>query len=82
VPLTAGLVGKRLGTKHLATLFGMTFLSHQIGAFFGAWLGGLTSSRFGEFGWMWNVNIGLALPATLICMPIREPKLDPRSAPA
>ena len=40
VPPTAGLVGKLFGTRYLATLFGLTLLSHQIGGFFGAWLGG------------------------------------------
>ena len=41
VPPTAGLVGKLFGTRYLATLFGLTLLSHQIGGFLGAWLGGM-----------------------------------------
>ncbi len=41
VPPTAGLVGKLFGVRYLATLFGLTLLSHQIGGFFGAWLGGI-----------------------------------------
>ena len=41
VPPTAGLVGKLLGARYLATLFGLTLFSHQIGGFFGAWLGGV-----------------------------------------
>ena len=41
VPLTSGLVAKVFGTRHLGSLFGVCFLSHQIGSFLGAWLGGL-----------------------------------------
>ena len=42
VPPTAGLVGKLFGMRYLSTLFGLTLLSHQIGGFLGAWLGGLS----------------------------------------
>lgn len=73
VPPTAGLVGKLFGTRHLGTLFGLTLLSHQIGGFFGAWLGGLTIARFGDFGWMWYADMTLAALAALACAPIREP---------
>jgi len=72
VPPTAGLVGKLFGTRYLATLFGLTLLSHQIGGFFGAWLGGLAFVRFGDFSPMWYADIALALAAALINLPIRE----------
>jgi MFS family permease len=72
VPPTAGLVGKLFGVRYLATLFGLTMLSHQIGAFFGAWLGGLALSRFGDYTWMWWADAALALGAALINLPIRE----------
>ena len=72
VPPTAGLVGKLFGTRYLATLFGLTLLSHQIGGFFGAWLGGLAFVRFGDFSWMWYADIALALAAALVNLPIRE----------
>lgn len=72
VPPTAALVGKLFGTRYLATLFGLTLLSHQIGGFLGAWLGGLTISRFGDFGWMWYADMLLALLAALVNLPIRE----------
>lgn len=72
VPPTAGLVGKLFGVRYLATLFGLTLLSHQIGGFFGAWLGGIALVRFGDFGWMWYADIVLALGAALINLPIRE----------
>jgi predicted MFS family arabinose efflux permease len=72
VPPTAGLVGKLFGTRYLSTLFGLTLLSHQVGGFFGAWLGGLAFVRFGDFSWMWYADILLALAAALVNLPIRE----------
>jgi len=82
VPPTAGLVGKLFGTRYLATLFGLTLLSHQIGGFFGAWLGGLTISRFGDYSWMWYLDIGFALLAAAANLPIRETAVAPRPAAA
>ena len=72
VPPTAGLVGKLFGTRYLATLFGLTLLSHQTGGFFGAWLGGLAFVQFGDFSWMWYADIALALAAAAANLPIRE----------
>jgi predicted MFS family arabinose efflux permease len=72
VPPTATVVGKLFGTRYLGTLFGMTLLSHQIGGFMGAWLGGLAISRFGDFTWMWYADAVLALAAALVNLPIRE----------
>jgi len=80
VPPTAGLVGKLFGTRYLGTLFGLTLLSHQIGGFFGAWLGGITISRFGDYHWMWYADIVLAAAAALLCLPIREARLPQRTA--
>lgn len=72
VPPTAGLVGKLFGLRYLATLFGLTLLSHQIGGFFGAWLGGLALTSFGNYDWMWYADIVLASLAALANLPIRE----------
>lgn len=77
VPPTAGLVGKLFGTRYLATLFGLTLLSHQIGGFLGAWLGGLAIERNGNFLWMWYADIALALAAALVNLPIREARVTP-----
>ncbi|KQV52305.1 MFS transporter [Massilia sp. Root335] len=82
VPPTAGLVGKLFGTRYLATLFGLTLLSHQIGGFFGAWLGGLAFVRFGDYTWMWYADIALALAASLVNLPIREAKPHAAAAAA
>jgi len=81
VPPTAGLVGKLFGTRYLATLFGITLFSHQIGGFFGAWLGGIALVATGNYDWMWYADMALAALATIINLPIREPKMG-RFAPA
>lgn len=75
VPPTAGLVGKLFGTRYLATLFGLTLLSHQIGGFLGAWLGGISMAHDGNYLWMWYADIGLAALAALVNLPIREDKI-------
>lgn len=72
VPPTAAIVGKLFGTRYLATLFGLTLLSHQIGGFLGAWLGGVAISQFGDFTWMWYADITLAVLAALVNLPIKE----------
>ncbi|MEH6418744.1 MFS transporter [Pseudomonas sp. CGJS7] len=74
VPPTAGLVGKLFGPRYLGTLFGLTLLSHQIGGFFGAWLGGVAMAKFGDYTWMWYADIALALMAAAAHLPIREAK--------
>jgi len=82
VPPTAGLVGKLFGTRYLATLFGLTLLSHQIGGFLGAWLGGISFASSGNYQWMWYADIALALVAAASNLPIREARLAPRTAAA
>ena len=72
MPPTAGLVGKLYGTRYLSTLFGLTLLSHQVGGFFGAWLGGIAITAQGNYDWMWYADIVLALLAALCNLPIRE----------
>jgi predicted MFS family arabinose efflux permease len=75
VPPTAGLVGKLFGMRYLATLFGLTLLSHQIGGFFGAWLGGIAVEHFGNYSWMWYADATFAAIAALLNLPIRETKI-------
>ena len=75
VPPTAGLVGKLFGPRHMGTLFGLTLFSHQIGAFFGAWLGGVALEYGGDYSWMWYADMALAAAAALVNLPIREAPL-------
>jgi predicted MFS family arabinose efflux permease len=72
VPPTAGITAKLFGTRYLATLFGFTLLSHQVGGFFGAWLGGIAVTQTGSYAWMWWADAALALAAALVNLPIRE----------
>ena len=72
VPPTAALVGKLFGIRYLATLFGLTLLSHQIGGFLGAYLGGLVLEAQGDYQWMWWADIALSAFAALINLPIKE----------
>jgi MFS family permease len=82
VPPTAGLIGKLFGVRYLATLFGLATFTHQVGAFFGAWLGGLALVRFGDYSWMWYADMALATLAAFVNLPIREARLQPVVAPA
>ena len=72
VPPTAGLIGKLFGPRYLGTLFGLTLLSHQVGGFFGAWLGGVALEHSGDYSWMWYSDMALAALAALVNLPIRE----------
>lgn len=76
VPPTAGVVSKLFGTRYLATLFGLTLFSHQIGGFFGAWLGGIAVTEFGSYQMMWVADIALALLAAVANLPIKEARID------
>jgi MFS family permease len=82
VPPTSGLVGKLFGTRYLATLFGLTLLSHQVGGFLGAWLGGVALAQTGSYDWIWYADIALALLAAVVNLPIREAPLQAEPAAA
>ena len=81
VPPTAGLVAKFYGPQYMATLFGLVMLSHQVGGFLGAWLGGKTFEATNSYDLMWYADIALALAAAMIHLPIRE-KAVPRALAA
>ncbi|MEP7056472.1 MAG: MFS transporter [Caldimonas sp.] len=81
VPPTAGLVAKFFGPAHMATLFGVVMLTHQIGGFLGAYFGGKAFEWTGSYDWLWYADIVLAIGAALIHLPIREALPKPRAAP-
>ena len=72
VPLTSGLVGQIFGVRYLSTLYGIVFLSHQVGSFFGAWAAGYAYDRLGSYDAAWAASIALALFAALVHLPIRD----------
>ncbi len=72
VPPTAAIVSKLFGLRYFATLFGLTLLSHQIGGFLGAYLGGLVLVSNGDYQWMWWADIALSGMAALVNLPIKE----------
>lgn len=76
VPLTSGIVAQVFGVRYMATLFGIVFLSHQIGSFLGVWLGGVIHDRTGSYDGMWWAGIALGLFATLVHLPIDERPLE------
>ena len=75
VPPTAGLIAKFFGTANMATLFGIVLLTHQIGGFLGAWLGGRVLEATGNYNGVWYIDIVLAIGAALLHLPIREARV-------
>ena len=72
VPLTTGIVGQVFGVRYLATLFGVVFLSHQVGSFLGVWLGGRLYDATGSYDGIWWAGVALGLVAALVHLPIDE----------
>jgi MFS family permease len=83
VPVTSGLIADVFGVKYLATLTGIAFLFHQVGSFFGAWLGGYLFDATGSYQLMWILTIALGVLAGLINLPINDrPIVRPAAAAA
>ena len=72
VPLTSGLVATFFGAKWMTMLYGFVFLSHQVGSFLGAWLGGYIFDKLQSYDAMWWISFGLGLAAAAVNWPIRE----------
>jgi predicted MFS family arabinose efflux permease len=72
VPPTAGLVSLFFGARYLGMLYGIAFLSHQIGAFVGVWLGGFVYDQTGSYAIVWYLGILLGLASAALHLPIRE----------
>ena len=80
IPLTSGLIVVFFGPRYLSMLYGLVFLSHQIGSFVGAWLGGIWYDWFGNYEAMWWLNAAAGLFAFAVNWAIREPRAE--AAPA
>ncbi len=72
VPPTSGLVAVMFGPRYMGTLFGFVFLSHQIGSFFGIWLGGISYELLGSYDLFWWTSIAMGVAAAIVHYPIRE----------
>ena len=75
VPPTNGIVAQIFGTKYLSTLFGIVFLSHQVGSFIGAYLGGYFYDLYGSYDYAWYIAIALSVFAAMVHLPIDEQPL-------
>ena len=78
VPLTSGIVAHIYGLKYMGTLYGLIFLSHQIGSFIGVWLGGELYDKFGSYDIVWWVGVGVGAFSAIIHLPIKEYPIELR----
>ncbi|MEM7743799.1 MAG: MFS transporter [Pseudomonadota bacterium] len=72
VPLTSGLVATMFGPKHMGTLYGFVFLSHQVGSFVGIWMGGRVYEEFGNYDLVWYTAIALGIFSAIVHLPVRD----------
>ncbi|WP_299736001.1 MFS transporter [uncultured Roseobacter sp.] len=76
IPLTSGLVAHIYGLRYMGTLYGIVFLSHQLGSFLGVWLGGRMYDVYGDYTLVWWVGVAVGAFSALIHLPIRERRLE------
>ena len=81
VPVTSALVMQMFGLKHVSMLLGIVFLSHQLGSFLGAWIGGYMFELSGSYDMVWWISVGLGVAAAALHWPIDERPIE-RPAPA
>jgi MFS family permease len=75
VPPTNAVIAQIFGVQYMSMLSGFAFLSHQVGSFLGAWLGGRLYVALGSYDWVWGLSIALGLFAALVNLPVREAPL-------
>lgn len=76
VPPTSGLVAQIFGTRYMGMLYGVVYLSHQLGSFTGVWLGGLIFDATGNYDIIWRFSIGLGITSALLHLPINDRPVD------
>ncbi|MEX0371303.1 MAG: MFS transporter [Tateyamaria sp.] len=81
VPLTSGLVAHIYGLRYMGTLYGIIFLSHQLGSFLGVWLGGRLYDQYGSYDLVWWIGVAIGAFSAIVHLPIRERPLG-QAAPA
>ena len=72
VPLTSGVIAKMFGPANLGLLFGVCFLSHQIGSFLGIWIGGYMFDLTGNYDLIWILTVFAGFMAAALHWPIKE----------
>jgi MFS family permease len=82
VPLTSGLVAQIFGTTWMSMLYGIVFLSHQLGSFLGAWLGGKFFDMYGNYDIVWGICVALGFVAAALHWPIKDAPMARLAAPA
>ena len=82
VPLTSGLVAHLYGVRYMGTLYGIVFLSHQLGSFMGVWLGGRLYDAFGSYTAVWWIGVGVGAFSAIVHLPIKEARLTATAIPA
>lgn len=82
VPLTNGLVSQMFGVRYIATLFGFVFFGHQLGSFFGVWLGGVVFDATRSYDLLWYGSIGLGVIAGMLHLPINDRSVERLAVPA
>ena len=75
VPLTSGLIAHIYGLRYMGTLYGVVFLSHQLGSFLGVWMGGFMYDLYGSYDIVWWVGVGVGAFSAIIHLPVREAPL-------
>ncbi len=82
VPLTSGLVAHIYGLRYMGTLYGIIFLTHQLGSFPGVWLGGRMYDAYGSYEAVWWVGVAIGAFSAIVHLPIREQPLATRAQAA
>ena len=80
IPPTSGLVAHFFGVRHMPYLYGLVFLSHQLGSFSGVWLGGYLYETTGNYDGIWLSGIALGIAAAALHWPIKEQSFEGRLA--
>lgn len=76
VPLTNGIITQVFGVRYVSTLFGFVFFGHQVGGFFGAWLGGVVYDATHSYQWLWYAAIVFGVLAALLHWPINDESVE------
>lgn len=80
VPLTSGLVATMFGPRHMGTLYGFVFLSHQVGSFIGIYMGGRVYDLYGNYDLIWYASIALGIFSAIVHLPVRDRAWEPAAA--